>query len=149
MVNTRTFSTSNLAEFIDAFQPFAIGMDQTLKDLYNFNARTMNTGSYPPYNIVTIDDDHFSIEMAIAGFGEDDLEVSQKDENLVIKGEIKKSEEDTYLHKGIANRSFTRQFKLGTHVQVKACDLKNGMLVIHLEKVIPEEEKPKVIPINK
>jgi len=152
MVTNKAFTASNISEFINAFQPFTVGMDQTLRDMYNFNTRTLSTGNYPPYNISTIDDDHYDIEVAVAGFGEEDITVTQKDQDLEVKGNVvkdKDSAEDTYLHKGIANRSFTRKFKLGLHVQVTACDLKNGMLTIHLEKIVPEEEKPKVIPINK
>ena len=149
---TRTFTASNLSEFIDAFQPFSVGMDNLLRDMYNFNTRNNNTpGGYPPYNIITVDEDHFMIEMAIAGISEDEITVTQKEEDLMIQGAPsgKKTEEDTYLHKGIANRSFTRRFKLGQHVKVSNCSLENGMLFINLEKDIPEEEKPRVIPINK
>ena len=151
MVQSKSFTASNLQEFVNAFQPFAVGMDRTLRDMYNFNTRV--TGSnYPPYNITTVDDDHYDIELAVAGFGEEDITVTQKDDDLEVKGNVvkdKDSTEDIYLHKGIANRSFNRKFKLGQYVQVTGCDLKNGMLTIHLEKVIPEEEKPRVIPINK
>ena len=83
---TRTFTASNLSEFIDAFQPFSVGMDSLLRDMYNFNTRNNNTpGGYPPYNIITVDEDHFMIEMAIAGFAEDEITVTQKEEDLMIK----------------------------------------------------------------
>lgn len=150
MVNPKVFTASNLNDFVDAFQPFTVGMDRMLRDMYSLNSRGPS-GGYPPYNIVTIDEDHFLIEMAVAGFGEDEIEVSQKDEDLIVKGTPadKDTEADTYLHKGIASRSFNRKFKLGQHVKVVDCTLENGMLHVNLEKVIPEEEKPRVIPINK
>ena len=88
--------------------------------------------------------------MAIAGFGEDDIEVSQKERNLTVKGKIENKDGDTdsFVHRGIANRSFDRTFRLGPHVLVKDAVLKNGMLTIDMEQEIPEEEKPKVIPIT-
>jgi molecular chaperone IbpA len=91
--------------------------------------------------------------MAIAGFGEDDIEVSQKERNLTVKGKIEGKDDektcvDHFVHRGIANRSFERTFRLGEHVLVKDAILKNGMLTIDLEQEIPEAEKPKVIPIT-
>ena len=151
MVATKHFNASNLSEFVNAFTPFTVGMDSMLRDLYRVNSTGYNS-SYPPYNIQNIDDDHYNIELAVAGFGEDDITITQKDQDLEIKGNVvkdKDSDEDKYLHKGIANRSFNRKFKLGQYVQVTGCDLKNGMLTIHLEKIVPEEEQPRVIPINK
>jgi len=150
-MTAQTITHSNLNELIHAFQPFTVGMDGMLRDMYNFKSRQHTPGGYPPYNIITVDEDHFMIEMAVAGFNETELTVTQKEEDLMVQGTPsgKKVEEDTYLHRGIANRSFTRKFKLGQYVKVSNCTLEHGMLFIHLEKDIPEEDKPRVIPINK
>ena len=86
--------------------------------------------------------------MAIAGFGEDDIKVSQQERNLTVKGKIEaKDGEQEFVHRGIANRSFERTFRLGPHVIVKNATLKNGMLAIDIEQELPEEEKPREIPI--
>ena len=127
----------------------SVGFDRMQRLMDAAMARTEVT--YPPYNIEQLDDGKWVISMAIAGFGEDDIEVSQKERNLTVKGKIESKEDDGkdhFAHRGIANRSFERTFRLGPHVLVKDATLKNGMLTIDLEQEIPEEEKPKVIPIS-
>ena len=130
--------------------PFTVGMDRMFRDLEQFsNSYVASSTGYPPYNIEQVDDGKWVISMAIAGFGEEDIEVSQKERNLTVKGKIKNKDDDNdFVHRGIANRSFERTFRLGEHVLVKNATLKNGMLAIDLEQEIPEEEKPKVIPIS-
>tara|TARA_Y100000004_G_scaffold124524_1_gene140004 strand:- start:667 stop:1050 length:384 start_codon:yes stop_codon:yes gene_type:complete len=124
-------------------------MDRMIRDLEQFsNSYTGSSTGYPPYNIEQVDDGKWIISMAIAGFGEDDIKVSQQERNLTVKGKIKdKDDENEFVHRGIANRSFERTFRLGPHVIVKNATLKNGMLAIDLEQELPEEEKPRDIPI--
>ena len=149
---TRHLTTANLSDFITSLTPFTVGMDRMFRDLEQFsNTYTGSSTAYPPYNIEQIDDGKWVISMAIAGFGEDDIKVSQKERNLTVKGKIEsKTDEDKdhFVHRGIANRSFDRTFRLGPHVLVKNAILKNGMLAIDLEQELPEEEKPKEIPIT-
>ena len=147
---TRHLTTANLSDFITSLTPFTVGMDRMFRDLEQFsNSYTGSSSGYPPYNIEQVDDGKWVISMAIAGFGEEDIEVSQKERNLTVKGKIKNKDDDNdFVHRGIANRSFERTFRLGEHVLVKNATLKNGMLAIDLEQEIPEEEKPKVIPIS-
>jgi molecular chaperone IbpA len=151
---TRHLTTGNLSDFITSLTPFTVGMDRMFRDLEQFsNTYTGSSTGYPPYNIEQLDDGKWVISIAIAGFGEDDIEVSQKERNLTVKGKIedepfKDSKEPEYVHRGIANRSFDRTFRLGPHVLVKNAILKNGLLAIELEQELPEEEKPKVIPIT-
>ena len=147
---TRHLTTANLSDFITSLTPFTVGMDRMFRDLEQFsNSYTGSSTGYPPYNIEQVDDGKWVISMAIAGFGEEDIEVSQKERNLTVKGKIKNKDDDNdFVHRGIANRSFERTFRLGEHVLVKNATLKNGMLAIDLEQEIPEEEKPKVIPIS-
>ena len=146
----RHLTTANLSDFITSLTPFTVGMDRMFRDLEQFsNSYTASSTGYPPYNIEQVDDGKWVISMAIAGFGEDDIEVSQKERNLTVKGKIEaKDGEQEFVHRGIANRSFERTFRLGPHVIVKNATLKNGMLAIDLEQELPEEEKPKVIPIT-
>ena len=147
---TRHLTTANLSDFITSLTPFTVGMDRMFRDLEQFsNSYVASSTGYPPYNIEQVDDGKWVISMAIAGFGEEDIEVSQKERNLTVKGKIKNKDDDNdFVHRGIANRSFERTFRLGEHVLVKNATLKNGMLAIDLEQEIPEEEKHKVIPIS-
>ena len=148
----RHLTTGNLSDFITSLTPFTVGMDRMFRDLEQFsNTYTGSSTGYPPYNIEQLDDGKWVISMAIAGFGEDDIEVSQKERNLTVKGKIESKEDDGkdhFAHRGIANRSFERTFRLGPHVLVKDATLKNGMLTIDLEQELPDEEKPKLIPIS-
>ena len=107
--------TGNLTDFITSLTPFTVGMDRMFRDLEQFsNSYTGSSTGYPPYNIEQVDDGKWVISMAIAGFGEEDIEVSQKERNLTVKGKIKNKDDDNdFVHRGIANRSFERTFRLG------------------------------------
>jgi molecular chaperone IbpA len=102
--------------------------------------------TYPPYNIKKIDDEHFEIEMAVAGFGKQNLDIELKDDTLTVSGSLESDAED-YIYQGIANRAFTRKFNLADTVVVKNAELVNGLLKIALERYIPEEKKAKKIDI--
>jgi molecular chaperone IbpA len=103
---------------------------------------------YPPYNIERSDEDHYRITIAVAGFAEKDLDVEVKDNVLTITGKREEGEKPSYLHQGIAGRSFERQFQLAQHVVVKGARLENGLLHVDLERIVPEEKKPRRIQIN-
>jgi molecular chaperone IbpA len=99
--------------------------------------------------ITTEDEDIFFIELAVAGFAKEDLDVSVKEQVLTVKGEIKDSEnEPTYAHRGIAARKFSREFALGEFIEVTGAVAENGMLKISLERIVPEDKKPKSIKIK-
>ena len=102
--------------------------------------------TYPPYNIKKIDEEHFVIEMAVAGFGKQNLDIELKEDTLTISGNLDTEDKD-YLYQGIANRAFTRKFTLADTVIVKNAELANGLLKIALERFIPEEKKAKKIDI--
>lgn len=126
--------------------PYLIGWDNLFPRFEEINK--LNANTFPPYNIIELEDeDHFLIELALAGYKKDDLEVIQKDGELIIKGETK-DHENKYLHKGIAGRKFTRVFSLAEHINVESSELKDGMLYVILVREIPEEKKPKVISIK-
>ena len=104
---------------------------------------------YPPYNIERNDENHYRVVLAVAGFADKDLSVETRDGVLTVQG---KRESDTakssYLHQGIAGRAFERQFQLAEHVEVRDARLENGLLHIDLERIVPEEKKPRKIAIN-
>ena len=105
--------------------------------------------SYPPYNIEKLADDGYRITMAIAGFNAEDLEITQNNNALVVMGNQNTTADKTqFLHRGIATRAFERQFELADHVNVVSSNLENGMLVIDLQREIPEELKPRKITIG-
>ncbi|HVI52651.1 MAG TPA: Hsp20 family protein [Candidatus Sulfotelmatobacter sp.] len=106
--------------------------------------------SYPPYNIEKLGEDNYRITMAIAGFGEDDLEITAQGQSLVVSGRIKKEEASgQFLHRGIAGRSFERRFELADTVKVTGASLLNGLLHIDLVREVPEALKPRTIAIAK
>jgi molecular chaperone IbpA len=107
--------------------------------------------SYPPYNIEKSGEDEYRITMAVAGFGEKDLNIVLEDGTLTVSGQITdKSEEEgkTYLHRGIATRSFSRAFRLADHILVEDAEIKDGLLTIALRREVPEEMKPRMIPVR-
>ena len=107
------------------------------------------TNSYPPYNIEAAGEDEYRVTMAVAGFGEDDIEITTHNGQLVVAGHIYRDEDDArkFLHRGIAERDFERRFNLAEHVVVNGAQLENGLLHIFLVREIPEEKKPRKISI--
>jgi molecular chaperone IbpA len=107
--------------------------------------------SYPPYNIEKLSDDTYRITLAVAGFGDDDLDINVHNDTLKISGRILNKEEDSkpnYLHRGIATRAFERSFRLADYIRVEDAALKDGLLTVTLKREVPEEKKPRSIPIN-
>jgi molecular chaperone IbpA len=105
--------------------------------------------SYPPYNIERVGENEYRISMAVAGFGEGDLSIEVKENTLSIRGEKQVEQENsTFLHRGIASRSFERRFQLADHVVVKGATLENGLLHVDLKRELPEAMKPRTIPIE-
>lgn len=129
---------------------FLVGFDETYNRMAKFHDDlTKNIPNYPPYNIKKVDDTHYVIEMAVAGFGQSDIEIEIDGGKLVVKGNVNSDEEaDNFLFKGIAARAFTRTFALNDQVEVKDAELFNGMLKIALERLIPEEKKPKKVAVK-
>jgi len=127
----------------------AIGLDRLANALSN-SARVDN-GGYPPYNILSVDDDQYRITMAVAGFSEQDLSIVSEQNTLVVSGRLaddEQQDEVEYLYQGIANRAFERRFQLADHVKVSAAHLENGLLHIDLARELPEAMKPRQIQIN-
>ena len=126
--------------------PFAIGFDRTLQLLER--ADVQSNSNYPPYNIVKHDAENFSIELAVAGFTKKDITISKEKEVLSIEGKQEEGDELEYVHKGLASRSFKRTFTLADDIVVKGADMKNGILSVSLERIVPEEDKPQEIKIS-
>jgi molecular chaperone IbpA len=134
---------------LPALHRHAIGFDNLFEQLNRTFANSKTDGNYPPHNVVKLDDTHYVIEVAVAGFNEDEIDVELKENVLTVKGEqTKKDKEVEYLHKGISARNFVRTFPLAEHVEVRGATVKNGILAVALEQVVPEEQKAKKIAIT-
>ena len=124
-----------------------VGFDSMFDKLFDDVERNGNVTGFPPYNIRKDQDDLYTIEMAVAGFSKDDIEAELKDGVLTVSSKNEK-EEGEYLHRGIAKRSFSKSFTLADDMVIQSADLVNGMLTIILERIIPEEKKPRIIEIG-
>lgn len=124
----------------------AIGFDR-MASLLDSVARDSKP-AYPPYNIERVDENHYRITMAVAGFAQDELDITSEQNTLLISGRQQDDEERDYLHRGIAARSFERKFQLAEHVKVVSARLENGLLHVQLEREIPEAMKPRKIDIT-
>ena len=123
-----------------------VGIDRLFNELNRFMDEPVAKG-YPPCNVLRNGDDHYVIELAVAGFAQEDIDIHVKDAILTVEAVKKEADEREYLHKGIGTRAFTRTFRLAEHMEVKGADLRNGLLTVTLERVVPEEAKPKRIAI--
>lgn len=129
---------------------YSVGFDR-LDELFEMAFRNTQESSYPPYNIVRTGQDNYKITLAVAGFGEDDLEVVVQENVLTVRGKMNDAEKDkdvTYLHRGIAGRAFEHRFQLADHVRVTGANLNNGLLDIELVRELPEEMRPQRIEIG-
>jgi len=137
------------------FDRFFVGADTLAKRLSESTAfYANNVANYPPYNIRKVEDNKYVIEMAVAGFTKQDIELTLEDNKLLIKGSTKLESNPkdgdgaSYLYKGIADRSFSRAFTLADNVEIHNAELMNGMLKVWLEHLIPESKKPRKIEIE-
>jgi molecular chaperone IbpA len=126
--------------------PFFIGFNRELSRLNT--AHKTNSQSYPPYDLIKLDEDTYRISIAVAGFSKENINVSVDNGTLIIKGEIVEVTDAEVVHKGIAGRKFTRSFALGEYMEVTGAEMKDGMLHINVDRIIPEDKKPKTIEIK-
>jgi molecular chaperone IbpA len=133
---------------LDLFKdPFFIGFNRELDRLstvHNLATRQ----AYPPYDILKLDEDTYKLSLAIAGFSKDDINVSVDNGTLIIKGELVEVTNAEIVHKGIAGRKFTRTFALGEYMEVTGAEMKDGILNIDIDRIVPEDKKPKEISIK-
>ena len=129
------------------YSPFfrtTVGFDRLLDLLESADTAQ----GYPPYNIERSDENHYRVTVAVAGFADKDLSIEVKDGVLTVTGKREAETKPSYLHQGIAGRAFERSFQLAEHVEVRGARLENGLLHVELERVVPEEKKPRKIAIN-
>ena len=147
--NTYTYNISHTNPFttLDTWfnDPFFLGFnDQFVR--WESNKKT--TSSFPPYNVKKVDEDNYTIELAVAGYDRDELEINVEKDTLTIKSDKENDDKSEFMHRGIAGRNFTQHFTLGEYMIVKSASLENGLLIIKIERELPEEAKPKTIKIK-
>jgi len=138
--------TSQLDDMFRDLNRFAVGFEPTLRMLDQ--VRTTQTSGYPPYDLESTGENSYRLSMAVAGFTADDLDITLQDGVLSIEGKVRQEDTRTYLHKGIAGRSFRRTFYLNTWVHVTGSTLSDGILTVDFVQEIPESMKPRKIAIN-
>jgi molecular chaperone IbpA len=145
MTNTLTLRSLD----IPSIHKFAVGFDNMFDELLRNTSQQAST-NYPPYNVIKHSEDKFTIELAVAGFKEGDINVQIEKNQLTVTGDqaTELNNEREYLHRGISARNFTRVWTLADNVEVKGAEVANGILTISLERYVPEEQKPKKIAIS-
>ena len=137
-------------DFSPLYRSF-VGFDRMASLIDSASQAIDASTSYPPYNVAKIDEDAYRIELAVAGFAEDELDIESHENVLTVTGRKEQADNDEgpdYLHRGIASRGFDRRFQLADHVYVTGADLVNGLLVISLKRELPEALKPRKIEIG-
>ena len=124
-----------------------IGFDPILNELERIHSAGRSQDNYPPHNVVKVDDENFVIELAVAGFSEEDISVEVQDGILLVKGQ-KDDEDREFAHKGISSRKFEKSFRLSEFVVIDGADLVNGILVVNARVEVPEERRPRKIEIG-
>ena len=137
-----------LFDHFNSLTPHTVGMDRMFDTLARYTTDSINSGGFPPYNIRKEGDYQYVIEMALAGFGKKDIEVETVDGTLTVRSVKENVTDDSDIYRGIAYRKFNRKFTVADDVVVKGAKLENGMLSIGLERIIPEEKKPRLIEVK-
>ena len=138
----------SLFDNFNQLTPYAVGFDRVFDQLNNYASHNVTSSGFPPYNIRKEGDYSFVIDMALAGFSKNDIEVEVADGLLTVRSIKENDENDDSIYRGISYRKFNRKFTLADDIVVKDASLENGMLVISLERVVPEEKKPRKIEIK-
>ena len=144
--------TRNLSVW-NSLRPFSVGFDSIFDEFDRMLESTERySTNYPPYNIKRVNDTDYKIEVALAGYAKDDIEVELKDSTLTVRNKTREQTIDEkgngVIHKGISTRQFERAFTISEDIKVKDAELKNGLLTIDLERIIPDEKKPRLIDIK-
>ena len=145
MVTSKALS---LFDNFNQFTPYAVGFDRVFDTLNRYVDNNVQSTGFPPYNIRKEGEYNYVIEMALAGFGKDDIEIEVAESNLTIRSVKENSEDDSTVYRGISYRKFERKFTLADDIIVPGAKLENGMLTVELERVVPEEKKPRLIPVK-
>lgn len=140
--------TTLLPTMFKDFDKFFVGFDDTYNRLAKLHDDvTKYVPNYPPYNIKKVEDNKYVVELAVAGFAKQDIEITFEDGKLIVKGSTQ-DDGDNFLFRGIANRAFTRTFALDDQIEIKDAEMFNGMLKIFLERIVPDHKKPKKIEVK-
>ena len=145
MVTSKTLS---LFDNFNQLTPYAVGFDRVFDNLQRYVDNNVSSTGFPPYNIRKEGDYNYVIEMALAGFGKDDIEIEVVNNTLSVRSIKENDKVEDSIHRGISFRKFNRKFTLADDVVVNDAKLENGMLTIVIERVIPEEKKPRMISIK-
>ena len=144
-------SVSKIPTLFDNFNqltPYAVGFDRVFDQLQNYAQHNITSTGFPPYNIRKGGEYNFVIEMALAGFSKDDIEVEVADGLLTVRSVKENDENDSNIYRGISYRKFNRKFTLADDIVVNDASLENGMLKIDLERIVPDEKKPRLIAVK-
>ena len=145
MVTSRALS---LLDNFNQLTPYAVGFDRIFDNLSRYTADNVQSTGFPPYNIRKEGDYNYVIELALAGFGKKDIEVEVADGTLSVRSVKENSEDDSTVYRGISYRRFERKFTMADDIVVNGATLENGMLTVDLERVVPEEKKPRLISVK-
>ena len=141
--------TLSLLDNFNQLTPYAVGFDRVFDTLNRYVDNNVNSTGFPPYNIQKVGDYNYTIEMALAGFSKNDIEVEVAEGTLSVRSDKKEEPEDEFTyHRGISYRKFERKFTLADDLVVNGAKLENGMLTIDLERIVPEEKKPRLISVK-
>ena len=141
--------TLSLLDNFNQLPPYAVGFDRVFDTLNRYVDNSVSSTGFPPYNIQKVGDYNYTVEMALAGFSKDDIEVEVADGTLSVRSDKKEDPKDEFTyHRGISYRKFDRKFTLADDLVVKDAKLENGMLTIELERVVPEEKQPRLISVK-
>ena len=138
----------NLFDNFNQLTPYAVGFDRVFNRLNDYVSHQQTSTGFPPYNIQKVTDHTYSIEMALAGFSKDDIEIEVAENTLSVRSDKKDEADEWTFHRGISFRKFDRRFTLADDIVVNGAKLENGMLTIELERIVPEEKKPRLIEVK-
>ena len=141
-------NTLSLLDNFNQITPYAVGFDRIFDNLSRYVDNNATSTGFPPYNIRKEGDYNYVIEMALAGFGKKDIEVEVADGTLSIRSVKENSEDDSTVYRGISYRKFERKFTMADDIVVNGAKLENGMLSLELERVVPEEKKPRLVAVK-
>ena len=148
MTGLRKFTAKDLNAVVDAVERYSVGLDDIMYRLHSYGVGSVNE-AYPPYNLVKESEVKWRIEMALAGWSKDEIEVSTETNVLLVRSKAAKAKgEEEYMDRGVATRTFARGFNLADDVEIKNVNFENGMLVINLQKIVPDHQKLKIYDIS-
>lgn len=141
MYTLAKYNTQNLQKFLDDVDRYSIGMDEWFN---RFNSLQQTESNYPPYNVVKTSNTETKLEVALAGFKKDEISVYTENNKLFVEGNKDSNNENQYVHRGLATRTFTRVWTISDDVEVKNVNFEDGLLSINLVKIVPEHQKKKI-----